>query len=773
MKRARPRRRGPAQGHHVAWAGVAASPCPCWAGPAPADTWTFALVAGAAVTAAAASPAAADAAPRPVTASRARSSSWAPAASAGPTPDRHPRPEPPARRRGRSGVESARSVRASTCPVDGWLGVSAGARTADEPARPARQARAGCPPRPAPRGPRPGGPLARLQPSRSRLPGRRPARPARGHARLRRGAGGRRRPRRRDRARDATGSVPHAWPGVPAAADGGIETTAHPGRRRCGAGHTGAAGPRDVPAAAGRRRRCGARRGGGGTAEQVAAADAGSAPCSRRCRPTRPCRSSLADAGGQARLQLAGARGPAPGGGTWSGYLRSPSTRQTGLVQATDVMPTLLAALGVDAPPGAVGSAAHGRRAGTPAVDRLQRLHDLAAPAEALDPLVAPFFVGNLLAGVPAASAAPCSCGAGTAGASPHHQLRRRDRRDRDRRRPGPGGHVPGQPWPWWRAGSPGSALTLAVLACTVPLALVALLGPGGGRCSAAGAAGALTALVLTADVATGSQLSLTALIGGQPLVGGRFYGLSNPGFALFATGALLAAIALADPLVRAGRPGRAAAVVAVVGLVATAVDGLPGLGSDFGGPPAPAPRVRVPRAAGRRRAADLAPWPRRAGRTVAASWPWPSGDWLRPPASRTHLGRFVQTVLDGGGADVVFRKAEQNLAIVTSSPFQLVLPWSRSPSVSPARPQPLWAARAGACLRRRPGAAPGPRGARRAARGGLRRQRLGGGDPAGGGDAGAAGAAGGLAPGAPGAGAARAHRRTATTTASRTTGAA
>ena len=34
-----------------------------------------------------------------------------------------------------------------------------------------------------------------------------------------------------------------------------------------------------------------------------------------------------------------------------------------------------------------------------------------------------------------------------------------------------------------------------------------------------------------------------------------------------------------------------------------------------------------------------------------------------------------MQTVLDGGGADVVFRKAEQNLAIVTSSPFQLVLP--------------------------------------------------------------------------------------------------
>src|SRR5437764_7803441 len=31
------------------------------------------------------------------------------------------------------GVMSVRSVRTSTCPVDGWLAVSAGARAADEP----------------------------------------------------------------------------------------------------------------------------------------------------------------------------------------------------------------------------------------------------------------------------------------------------------------------------------------------------------------------------------------------------------------------------------------------------------------------------------------------------------------------------------------------------------------------------------------------------------------------------------------------------------------
>jgi hypothetical protein len=114
---------------------------------------------------------------------------------------------------------------------------------------------------------------------------------------------------------------------------------------------------------------------------------------------------------------------------------------------------------------------------------------------------------------------------------------------------------------------------------------------------------------------------------------------------------------------------------VAAVGVVATVVDGLPGLGSDFGGPPAlvPAFAYLALRVAGvsltwRRVLAVLAG-------TVAVLGVLAVGDWLRPQSSRTHLGRFVQTVLDGGGWDVVSRKAEQNLGILTSSPFQLVLP--------------------------------------------------------------------------------------------------
>jgi hypothetical protein len=48
--------------------------------------------------------------------------------------------------------------------------------------------------------------------------------------------------------------------------------------------------------------------------------------------------------------------------------------------------------------------------------------------------------------------------------------------------------------------------------------------------------------------------------------------------------------------------------------------------------------------------------------------------DWRRAPGDRTHLGRFVQTVMDGGGWAVVQRKAEQNLNIVFS-PLGILLP--------------------------------------------------------------------------------------------------
>ena len=207
-------------------------------------------------------------------------------------------------------------------------------------------------------------------------------------------------------------------------------------------------------------------------------------------------------------------------------------------------------------------------------------------------------------------------------------------------------------------------------------LAAIALVGPWRrGPFGAAGAAGALTMGVLTADVATGSTLSLTTLMGGQPLIAGRFYGLGNPLFAVFGAAAVFVALALAGPLLAAGRPRTAAVAVLTLGVVAAAIDVLPGLGADVGGAPAllPAFGVLALRIAGLRLT-----WRRGLGivvGTVGLVVLVAIADWLRAPAARTHLGRFVQTALDGGAWDVVRRKALQNWEILTSSPATMALP--------------------------------------------------------------------------------------------------
>ena len=49
--------------------------------------------------------------------------------------------------------------------------------------------------------------------------------------------------------------------------------------------------------------------------------------------------------------------------------------------------------------------------------------------------------------------------------------------------------------------------------------------------------------------------------------------------------------------------------------------------------------------------------------------------DWLRPPEDQSHLGKFVQTVIDGGAGDVIKRKLDQNLDILFSSNLSVLVP--------------------------------------------------------------------------------------------------
>ena len=398
---------------------------------------------------------------------------------------------------------------------------------------------------------------------------------------------------------------------------------------------------------------------------------------------------SMADSGTRARMQLVAAFGPAPSGQRFEeSLLGSRSTRQPGIVQATDITPTVLAALGLSGqtPPGAIVGAPMAPVGGQQDANaRLAAVLDIDQHSAAVRPVTPTFYTAliatNLLL------YALVSLGLNGTFVSGAARFLERFGPARVRARVIPltsrprlvlrvlraaavlVGALPvagllANLTPWWRASSPGWAVIGLVLSWMTVIAALALvprwrhplIGP------MAVVAG-ITTLVISIDIATGATLQLSAPMGVQPVVAGRFYGVNNTAFATFAASVILCAVAVADPLVRAGRRGLAAVLVALIGMAATVLDGLPGLGSDFGGPPALVSGFAVLTllAAGVR----LNWWRLVAvlGAGVAVVTGFAVLDWLRPADERTHLGRFVDTVLDGGLGGVIARKLNQNLA--------------------------------------------------------------------------------------------------------------
>jgi hypothetical protein len=394
---------------------------------------------------------------------------------------------------------------------------------------------------------------------------------------------------------------------------------------------------------------------------------------------------SIADGRTPSELQLLAARGPAALGGSYAKSLvGSNSTRQDGVAQTTDLLPTVLTALNVPIPVDAVGSALKPVRQGGSAVGRQRKLDDVGQASGVIKPIVPWFFNGLIVAqlllyGV---STLVLRRGRNTAPGSPQQRLGRRRTLYLLRAGSVVFASVPAASFlanllPWWRSGSAGLAVTGAVIVFVVPIAALALLGPWrNALLGPLGAVAAVTALVLGGDVTTGSHLTLSSLMGLQPVIAGRFYGFGNPAFAIFVTGALLTAVALADRLVRAGQVRRAGLAIVLVGIAAVIIDGTPGFGSDFGGPPAiiPAFAVLALTVLGVRLS-----WRRAlliAVITIVVIVGLALLDWARGPADRTHLGRFVQTVIDGGAWPVIQRKAEQNVKILFTSWLTVLLPF-------------------------------------------------------------------------------------------------
>ncbi len=369
-----------------------------------------------------------------------------------------------------------------------------------------------------------------------------------------------------------------------------------------------------------------------------------------------------------------------------AGMLESRSTRQPGMVQATDVLPTLLDHLRLDAPTGLAGAPMTTVPAGSSGAGRIAMLIDENRHAMAVRPLTAPFFSGLVLVNLGLYAIVTLGLNRRLLDRAARWLARRRSSGwtglaraaraiDPDaalRVLRGVAVTVAALPvasylanlLPWWRTGSPGLVVYTATVAIAALVAGLALARPWRRQLLApVGVVAGLTALVLAVDVVTGARLQLAALMGVQPQVGGRFYGINNSSFALFAASTLLAASCLVEPLVRRGRRRVAALVVGLVGVVVTVLNGAPGIGADFGGPPALLPAFIIlallalgVRMTWRRVVVVL-------GAAAVVALSFSVIDWLRPPAERSHLGRFVETVLDGGLVDVVLRKLGQNLA--------------------------------------------------------------------------------------------------------------
>lgn len=355
--------------------------------------------------------------------------------------------------------------------------------------------------------------------------------------------------------------------------------------------------------------------------------------------------------------------------------LSSGSTQQRGLVQLTDLTPTLLQLAGVTPPTAGPGPLAGQPLTAYPDDGHVATVRDLAA-GTSLAKSAAPWVLGSVAAVVLpllvlAALLRRWHVATGlvtVAMAVPVATFL--------------AGLVP-----WWRAGSPVPVLTLVVASFAVLVTGAALAGPWRRDPLAPPAVvAALTLAVLGVDMLSSAPLGLVSVLGLQPVTAGRFYGQGNVGFGMALGSFVVLAAAVLSWLGGSGRSGRsvgsgrtgsgrgrsveAAVAVLLLGASFMVVAAAPWGGADFGGVAAVvvATGLLVMAALGLR-------W--RVGSLLAlgllgvvAAGAVMVLDWRRGPGRRTHLGDFVQRVLDGEALGIVTRKLDQSLGILLSYPL-------------------------------------------------------------------------------------------------------
>lgn len=358
-----------------------------------------------------------------------------------------------------------------------------------------------------------------------------------------------------------------------------------------------------------------------------------------------------------------GAWGRRPDGGTFDrGWLTSPTTGRDGMVVLSDVGPTVLRAMDVAAPDPMIGTPA---AQGGSRADGVTQLVELDRASSVRESFAAQaFWVIAIVLSLLAILAFVVFWG----------------RRRRWHRllvavayfclAIFPAAHLI-RAFEYWHVGVLGSHLILYGVAAAVAVAASFVPGPRW-----AGGVGllVLSALLYASDVALGGPLQVNGVFGHSPLVAGRFYGVSNPGYTILFSSALIGLTGLAE---LGGR--RRLPLWAVFGLVLLLpITGLPSMGADFGGLLAGLPAVGIAIALGRG-------WPIRwrtivlfAAVAVAAAIGLSFIDLLRPPEARTHLGRFAELIVSGDVGElgmVIQRKGTSALNSLTVTRWTYFIP--------------------------------------------------------------------------------------------------
>jgi hypothetical protein len=220
---------------------------------------------------------------------------------------------------------------------------------------------------------------------------------------------------------------------------------------------------------------------------------------------------------------------------------------------------------------------------------------------------------------------------------------------------------------PWQYSSSPGLFVSVLVTAWLVILTALALLVGRVAQVPNIIAGTALTVAAFTIDAALGAVMQPGSLINSRPIFGLRWYGFGNVTFAGYATAGLLLAGYIAHRFLTADRRGAAVAAVGVIGFGIVICEGWPSMGSDFGGVIALTPAVLWLMLA---LSGIKITWPKLlaiGGAAVLVIAVISIVDWRREPDQRSHLGNFVQRIIDGDALDVISRKAVASAETVIS----------------------------------------------------------------------------------------------------------